>query len=362
MFSRLPFSVSVPRPRLQGALALSLLFSFLLNLLACFSPVQVASAQPYTYGSNAPSTYGSGYSSGYGSAYGTPNSTLPTLKPLQGSSSGNAAPNSTYGYGNNAYGGSSVYGSSNTNSSNPYMAPNSGYNAPMLQGRVSTAPAGSVMTVSLNNSISSQFARVGDRVSATLNTPLLAGGQVVLPAGSTLEGQVASAGSSGRIGRPGELDLRFSQATTPNGTRVPLSARIQTKDGTGVLKAQAVAGRIGKGAMSTAIGAGLGAALGTAMVPLSGGSVGKGAIYGTALGATMGAANALWQKGDDIEVAAGNALTVVLDTPVTVSGNDTNYDNGNNYGSGTSSAPAYQPSPSNFYAPSSSAGSGFYKP
>lgn len=348
--------LSTPVSTVSGrVISSSLLCSLLLAGLAAFLAPAYVSAQPYGYGSNAPS----GYTSAYGSQ--------PTLKPLQGS---NSPSNNTYSYGNN-YGNPSASGAYSPSSSvaPAYQALNQGYGAPMLQGRVSTAPAGSTLAVNLNTSISSQFARVGDRVSATLNAPLISGGQVLLPAGSTLEGQVASANGSGRTGRPGELDLRFSQATTPGGNRVPLSARVQTTDGTGLIKAQTTKGRIGKAALSTAVGAGLGAVLGTAMGPLSGGGVGKGAIYGTALGATAGAANALWQKGDDIEVAAGSPLTVVLDTPVTVSGNDTS-SNTNNVGgynnAGSSTTPAYQPNPSGFYSPGSSGNSsgsgGFYTP
>jgi hypothetical protein len=347
-------TVSVSTWGVSSVVLASFLFAGLATFFAAFFAPSLASAQPYSYGGNAPS--------GYTSAYGN----QPTLKPLQGS---NPAPaNNAYNYGNASSSGAYSPSSSVAPS---YQAVNQGYGAPMLQGRVSTAPAGSTLAVNLNTSISSQFARVGDRVSATLSAPLISGGQVLLPAGTMLDGQVASANGSGRTGRPGELDLRFSQATTPSGNRVPLSARIQTNDGTGLLKAGTTKGRVGKAALGTAIGAGLGAALGTAMGPLSGGSVGKGAIYGTALGATAGAATALFKKGDDIEVAAGSPITVVLDTPVTVSGasESSNYSAPNNSGSynygGSPTAPTYQSAPSNFYAPSGASnnnGSGFYRP
>lgn len=191
------------------------------------------------------------------------------------------------------------------------------YQAP-LQGRVVTAPAGSYVTGTLTSPVSSEFARVGDRFTATLGSDLAAGGSVILPAGSQLEAQVVSVTKAGRAGRNGELDIRFTSAIMPNGQRIPMSARIQTEDGTGLIKGGTTAGRIGKAALKTGLGAGLGAALGTAMGPLSGGEVGRGAIYGTAIGGGVGALAAAWQKGADAVLPGGQPLNIVLDQPLTI--------------------------------------------
>lgn len=193
---------------------------------------------------------------------------------------------------------------------------------PPLQGYVVTAPAGTYMQATLQSTISSEFARPGDRVVATLGTPLAAGGSIVLPAGSQVEGQVVAVEDAGRLGKNGSLDIRFTSAMTPTGQRVPISARIQTEDGTGVLKGGSTKGRVGKAALRTGVGAGLGAALGTAMGPLSGGKVGRGAIYGTAIGGGLGALYAGAKKGEDAVLNAGEPINLVLDAPVTVSPQD----------------------------------------
>lgn len=211
------------------------------------------------------------------------------------------------------------------------------YGAP-LQGRVSTAPAGTNVTASLSGPISSEFARVGDRFTATLGSPISGSdGSILLPAGSQLDAQVVMVRPAGRAGKNGELDVRFTGATLPNGQRVPLSAKIQTEDGTGVIKGGTTGGRIGRAALNTGVGAGLGAALGTAMGPLSGGEVGRGAIYGTAIGGGLGAAKAVWSKGKDAILQAGQPLNVTLDQPLTVSPATPSYGGGgynNNYGGG----------------------------
>lgn len=190
---------------------------------------------------------------------------------------------------------------------------------PPLQGYVATAPAGTIVNASLMTPISSEYARIGDRVNAVLGSAIAAGGSVLLPAGSQLEGQVMMVRPAGRTGRNGELDLRFTSATLPNGQRVPISARIQTEDGTGVIKGGTTAGRMGRAAVSTGLGAGLGAALGTAMGPLSGGKVGRGAIYGTAVGAGLGALGAGVQKGKPAVLDTSEPVNIVLDQPLTTS-------------------------------------------
>ena len=195
-------------------------------------------------------------------------------------------------------------------------APQNTYQPP-LQGYVATAPAGTVISATVGSPISSEFARVGDRFNVTLGSPIVSGSSVILPAGSTMDGQVMMVKAAGHTGRAGELDIRFTSATTPNGQRIPLSARIQTEDGTGIIKGGTNAGRVGRAAVNTGVGAGLGAALGTAMGPLSGGNVGHGAIYGTILGAGVGALGSAWQKGKPATIDTSQPVNVVLDQPLT---------------------------------------------
>lgn len=221
-----------------------------------------------------------------------------------------------------------------------------------LQGYVVTAPAGTVVSGTLGSPISSEFARVGDHFTATLGSPITSGSSIILPAGSQMDGQVMMVKPSGHTGRNGELDIRFTSATLPNGQRVPLSARIQTEDGTGIIKGGTTATRAGRAAVNTGVGAGLGAALGTAMGPLSGGGVGRGAIYGTVLGAGMGALGSAWQKGKPATVQSGQPVNIVLDQPLTATPSSP----ADNYSQQQSPSSYYQPSggqpapqPNNFY-------------
>lgn len=270
----------------------------------------------------------------------------PLLAQAQFQTYGSQQPNNAYGqgtYSQNAYGQGS-YGQGS------YGAPQ---NLPPLQGHVVTAPMGTYLTASMSSPLSSEYARVGDRLMATLGSDLAAGGSVIVPAGSQLEGQVVMAERAGRAGKNGAIDVRFTSAILPNGQRVPLSAKIQTQDGSGVIRGGTTKGRIGKAALRTGIGAGLGAALGTAMGPLSGGEVGRGAIYGTAVGGGIGAASAAWQKGTEAVLPAGQPIQVTLDQPLSA----TPYAGG--YGGGYGQQPAYPQQQQQQQSPYTNYGGGY---
>ena len=225
-----------------------------------------------------------------------------------------ACPALAYDYNNPGYNNSGYDSSYSSNSYN-----GNSYNSAPIQGRVASAPAGTPLSATVGQEVTSANARVGDRFMAMLANDIASGGSILVPAGSQLEGQVVSVMPAGRAGRNGQLDVRFMSALLPNGQRVPLMAKIQTADGTGLIKGGSVGGRAGKAALTTAGGAAAGALLGTALGPLSGGKVGKGAIYGTAVGAGLGGVGALVNKGEDAVLKSGTPLQVVLEQPLTTS-------------------------------------------
>lgn len=198
---------------------------------------------------------------------------------------------------------------------------------PPLQGRVVSVPAGTSLQTTLASSVSSETARIGDRVTVQLASPVAFNGELALPAGTQVEGQVTRVTKAGFTGRNGELEVRFNTATLPSGQRVPLSGRIETEDGSGVLRGGTNKGRVGKAALKTGGGAAAGALLGTALGPLSGGRPGKGAVYGTAVGAGIGLGAAALVKGKAVELNSGEALTLRLDQPLNLSGAGASFDN-----------------------------------
>jgi hypothetical protein len=201
-----------------------------------------------------------------------------------------------------------------------------GNNMPMpngpMQGYVMTVAQGTAFSATLSTPVSSETAKPGDSVMLTLDAPIMgkgADGQalVVVPQGATIGGMVRRVENSSMAGKNGMLEMDFNEITMPNGNRVPMMARIATE--AGVLEGDTMKNRMLKAAGKTVLGAGAGAALGTAMGPLSGGKVGKGAIYGTAVGGGMGAATALLQKGKNIVLQQGQQLQLQLVQNLTVS-------------------------------------------
>ena len=208
----------------------------------------------------------------------------------------------------------------------PYGQPQGGYR----QGRITYAPAGLVIPISLSSGIATQVAKAGDLIQASVSQTVMLGDSTI-PAGSTIIGTITEAKGGTYLGRAGSLDIKFNRLRTPDGTETPISAHliggIGKYTGTGTddttIKGETWKTKLGQAAIRGGIGAGTGAALGTAVGAIAGGGrgVGKGAWSGTAIGGTVGVAQSvLLRKGKDVLIPAGTAMQLQLDAPVTVAG------------------------------------------
>ncbi len=228
---------------------------------------------------------------------------------------------------------------------------------PYLAGRVAVVAAGTKLQASLKNTLNSGSTQPGESVEATLGSPIYSGGVEVVPAGSKLVGQVTNVVSAKRFkfGANGKIDIRFTQIETPDGRRVPLSASID--DSQLRLTGGTTAGRVGKGLVTTGVGAAGGAALGTALGAIVGAtgrgqvgrSTGMGAVFGTALGGGVGAVGAVVRKGSEISIPAGSNLPIQLDESMQVAASGPpppqfGFPNGGGYG-------GYPPPPQGGYPP-----------
>ena len=169
--------------------------------------------------------------------------------------------------------------------------------------------------------LSTETSNAGDSVQFYLGSDFYYGGKLIAAAGSRVNGTVINVKRGGLANRNGRLQVRFSHIVTPTGQIIPITASIQTDDGSGVLKAGTAKDAAKDYIKDTAIGAGAGAALGTAMGALSGGKVGKGAIYGTAIGGGMGIIASLMERGGNIDIPQNAQMNIILDQAVTVSSN-----------------------------------------
>jgi hypothetical protein len=165
-----------------------------------------------------------------------------------------------------------------------------------------TIPAGTALTLSLTSAVASDTSRVEDAVSARLTQAVSVGGRDVLPAGSTVSGQVTSADASARVKGRAEVAFRFNTLTT-GGQRYDIET---------VAISRIASATKGEDATKIGIGAGAGAIIGG----LVGGK--SGAAKGAVVGGGAGTGVVLATKGREIRLSPGEDVTTMLTAPLTV--------------------------------------------
>lgn len=162
-------------------------------------------------------------------------------------------------------------------------------------------PAGAVIGLQVENSVSSETARLEDQVTARVTRDVRAGGMVTIPAGTRALGSVVLVVRGGKFKERARLGVRFHTLITAEGA-VPIQTEAVFREGespAGESTAKVSAGAIG--------GAIIGAIVGGR----------RGAAIGTAAGAGAGAAAAAAGERNDARLVAGSNVTVRLSQPVT---------------------------------------------
>jgi len=171
-----------------------------------------------------------------------------------------------------------------------------------LTSKPVTLPEGTVLTVRLNETVSSKSNNSGDKFTGTVEEPVEAEGKVVIPKGSEVTGTVTDAKPLGKIKGSASLRLVLNSVTV--------------KDAKYDIETSAVARSLqGKGKRTAEIGGG-GAALGGIIGGLAGG--GKGAALGILAGGGAGVAGGAFTGNKDIVLPAETTLSFKLLKPVEV--------------------------------------------
>jgi type IV secretory pathway VirB10-like protein len=161
----------------------------------------------------------------------------------------------------------------------------------------------SVIGLQTENRITSETARVEDRVEARVTRDVKVGDRVAIPAGARALGTVTQVERGGKFKERARLGVRFHTLVLADGTRIPISTETIYRDGDS--PANSSAAKIGGGAVGGAI---LGAILGGA----------KGAAIGASAGAGGGAATVMAGDRSAVVLAPGTPMTVRILSPVTV--------------------------------------------
>ncbi len=196
------------------------------------------------------------------------------------------------------------------------------YDADKLKGSVVMVPANTTFPAVLTNGvISSESLKTGDSVSFYMNSDFYYGNNLIAPEGSKVVGSVVKVKKGKYASIDGLVKIRFSNIVTPSGQVIPISASIQTEDGSGVLKAGTFQEAIASYTKDAVFNVGSGAILGTIGGAI-GGDVGNGTIAGTAIGGAVALIKILSEKGDDVFIPQNSQMNIILDQPITFSSNN----------------------------------------
>jgi hypothetical protein len=166
-----------------------------------------------------------------------------------------------------------------------------------------TMKPGTILTVRLNEPLSSDHSQVGDVFTATLTQPVIVLGIVVAQRGQTVTGQVVEAKKAGMVSGVSRLGITLTSLTLVDGQIVPIQSQLLIRNGPT---------SVGRDVAAVAGTTGLGAAIGAAA------GWGKGAAIGAAVGAAAGTIGVLLTRGYPTVVGPEALLTFQVTDRVTI--------------------------------------------
>jgi hypothetical protein len=170
-----------------------------------------------------------------------------------------------------------------------------------------TAKPGMILTVRINEPLSSDHNKVGDVFSATLTQPVIVLGIVVARYGQTAAGRVVEVKKAGKLSGVSRLEITLTNLTLVDGQTVPIQSQLLLRNGPT---------SVGRDVAAVAGATGLGAAVGAAA------DWGKGAAIGAAAGAAAGTIGVLLTRGYPTVVEPETLVTFEVTAPVTIETNN----------------------------------------
>jgi len=184
-----------------------------------------------------------------------------------------------------------------------------------------TVPAGTKVLLSVESAVNTKTAKAGDGIYLKSTFPVIVGEHVLIPAGVYVQGIVDQVERPGRVKGRAKLLMHFTTMIFPNGQVVAIPGGVNNlpgSDGATVKNAEGEieqAGNKGKDAENIGKGAVMGAGGGAIGGAVSGSPL-AGAGYGAAAGAAGGLIYTLFTRGNDIMIAQGSTVEMVLQRPL----------------------------------------------
>lgn len=179
---------------------------------------------------------------------------------------------------------------------------------PTLSAEEISLPAGTRVSLQLNNVLSTKTNKDGDSFTAVVVRPVYSGSRVVIPKGSVVEGSVSRVLRPGRFKGKAILELMFKSINLPGQKQVSIAAtlvRIDAGQNSGAQPEGRVKGENSGG--------------GTAKVPasdLANSLTGGGISIG--MGTSAGLTSVFTSMGEDLEINRGAAMEIQLDRRLTL--------------------------------------------
>jgi len=164
-------------------------------------------------------------------------------------------------------------------------------------------PSGTLLTVRLVDTVSSERHQVGDTFLASLDQPVIANGFVIAERGADVEGRVVGIEQSGRVKGRASIAIELVRLNTSDGQTVAIHTQAFARE---------AASEQSEDARKIGMGASIGAVIGA----IAGG--GKGAAIGAAIGGGASTGGVLATKGMPAVLESETRITFRLNDPVTI--------------------------------------------
>jgi VWFA-related protein len=171
-----------------------------------------------------------------------------------------------------------------------------------------TVGAGELLTLELQESLHTSHSQSGDHVHFTTLREVVVNSKLVVPMGSSVRATLTQVKKPGRRSRPGQIALEFNEIILPDGTTLPFEASVVRAGFT----------KVTSGRKGTKVKGEGGARKGDMITVAVGAGHGKGAAYGSAIGAGVGLLEILMRKGPHLDLPRGMLFEVSLDTELAV--------------------------------------------